>query len=882
MLCLGVLIASARALAAPGDWPEPRQNSHLTAVQPLPGAMTEAPSLLGELDLGRSAPGLTPVRAPEGDGYWGVAIVAGALHCFDQHGLTRWSAHPEGLNFTQLSAVADLDGDGVEELLLQAGRAAEPYGAAVLISLADGAVLWRYDVDPMSYQWYLYLGAYLPNENTRQIIVIMQGYPPDAQNGYIALFAAAPGTRVPEQRWRYDFDQYTCFPSLLRADVDNDRVTELVVETHSRMWILDPATGARESFVQWDVAPANVRSYGLTTFTDLNSDGWTDFLCIADFSQHHEVLLNRAGALEKAWSHGWAESVTTGKVATAWPEPAWADVDGDGQQEVVVSIFNGDNDARWKTRIYDTVSGAIEHTLEDTVAAALHDVDGDGAAEILANRCADPVHQRLEGATVYRCAPDAAPAVLWSDARATALKVTTPQSAAVSRNSGTTLFPVSGERLPLVRTAAGVFELRTEAGAVGMHPFTPPPPPAAPVFANVPAIAGPPAPTLLAADLDSDTINELLTFDGSRMRAWKFADGAFQPAGEWISSVEPALADLNGDGHTEVIAIAVSPVNTPIIEALTPALGQRVLWRQQLGAPDRTGLPQPRTAYLRTGRFTGKATPDVYVFAGTPVVRSLVLDGLSGAVQWEKGQLPETERYWAPTMNDASAADLDGDGAEDLIFTNPDYYCVASGRTGDLLLGPLFPPTIFNQPSQGLYTFPAVLDGAPGTQPMVALAGGHYFQGALSLDGQPHWYSLPPAGQNRCAEEGFVPLANGAWMMGFGRQNGAFACVSMLDGKLRWEVPTGGACSDTIAADVDGDGQLEFVVGTSHGNVLALGDAGGTPRLLWTFQTGAGVNRLIVADLTGDGRSELVCALANGVVQVLGVRPLGVTPPPEP
>jgi hypothetical protein len=73
-------------------------------------------------------------------------------------------------------------------------------------------------------------------------------------------------------------------------------------------------------------------------------------------------------------------------------------------------------------------------------------------------------------------------------------------------------------------------------------------------------------------------------------------------------------------------------------------------------------------------------------------VRSVVLDGVTGALLWETGEAPNLERYWGPSVNLAAAYDYDGDGKEDLVFTNPDYYCVAAGPTGGLLLGPLFPP----------------------------------------------------------------------------------------------------------------------------------------------------------------------------------------------
>jgi len=98
-----------------------------------------------------------------------------------------------------------------------------------------------------------------------------------------------------------------------------------------------------------------------------------------------------------------------------------------------------------------------------------------------------------------------------------------------------------------------------------------------------------------------------------------------------------------------------------------------------------------------------------------------------------------------------------------LVFTCPDYYCVASGPTGEALVGPAFPPKIFNQPSQGLYTLPAVLPEKQG-EPTVCLVDGHYFVAAMSAQAVAKWYHLPVVGEARAGAEGFFcghPKDNG-------------------------------------------------------------------------------------------------------------------------
>jgi hypothetical protein len=240
-----------------------------------------------------------------------------------------------------------------------------------------------------------------------------------------------------------------------------------------------------------------------------------------------------------------------------------------------------------------------------------------------------------------------------------------------------------------------------------------------------------------------------------------------------------------------------------------------------------------------------------------------MLDGRNGAPVWERSKIPGIERYYAPTVNLAAVWDVNGDGKDDLVFTCPDYYCVASGPTGEALVGPAFPPDIFKQPSQGLYTFPAILPGGHG-EPTICLADGHYFLAAMSLHAQPYWFQLPVVGQAHSGAEGFLPLPDGQWLLGFGRQNGRFACLEVATGKQRWEFALGGSASAVSVCDIDGDGRPEFVCGTSHGDLYALADAGERARVVWKAHLPARVGTPVLADVDNDGAAEILVGLGDG------------------
>ncbi len=862
-----LFITAVVTCAAPGDWPEPRQNPHLTTIQPLPGEMVDPPSILSAVPISPSRPSMRAVVAPDGTETWGLCIVGGALHCFSTGGREIWRSHPPGLNFTSIEAAEDLDLDGRVEIALKAGRTADPYSAAVLVSLEDGSLLWSYDVEPMSYAWYLHIVDVFPEKQTKQVVVLMQGYPPDAENGYITLFDFVQPGQPPAQQWRYAFHDYTCFPTLLRTDLDSDGTDELAVETHSRMWLLDARTGVVKQFIGWDPSPGNIRSYGLVKFVDLDpngGDGREDFLCIADFSHHQEVLHNNNGKLELAWVHGWPDETATRKIVSTWPEPPHADVDGNGRLEIIASMYNSENENQWLVRVYDAMTGELIYRKPGAVAFAVYDLNGDGKAEVAVNLSTDPTQSVWKGAQLLKI-ENGDFEVVWQDPSATFIRPTV----ALENTSHYLRFERGGQKFALAYDSVqGITEV-----------LSPDVPVVGPDFSKVPKIAASQYPTLLAADLTGDGRNELLVYSTPILRVFTIGDnGRNEEIAQYQSSGLPAIADLDGDGYSEIITGQVSMTQTPVIQALTPALGNRLLWRSVFPIPAVSGLPWTmKPFYVRAGRFTGKSTPDLYVWAGLPLVRSTVVDGLTGRIVWEKSDT-SLGRYWGPTHQPAAVYDYLGDGFDDLIVTIPDYYGIISGQNGRFLCGPSFPPDIFHQSSQGLYTLTAILEEATG-DPTVCLVGGHYFQGAMSIAARRKWYKLPVVGESRYAAEGFLRTEHGEWLLGVGRQNGYFGCINVADGTSRWEYNAHASIAETCTMDVDGDGRLEFILATSHGGLIALGDDNGCPHVVWMADLPAGAGYAsypaaqfspIAADMNADGKSEIIVPCHDGYVYVLG------------
>ncbi len=92
------------------------------------------------------------------------------------------------------------------------------------------------------------------------------------------------------------------------------------------------------------------------------------------------------------------------------------------------------------------------------------------------------------------------------------------------------------------------------------------------------------------------------------------------------------------------------------------------------------------------------------------------------------------------------------------------------------------------------------------------------------------------------------------------------------NGELLWRYLAGSSPTDVVAADVEGDGATEVLVGLMDGRICLLGSDG---SLRWEYQARDTVNDLALADLDGDGVKELVAAtgdyFSSGGVWVLDV-----------
>jgi hypothetical protein len=367
---------------------------------------------------------------------------------------------------------------------------------------------------------------------------------------------------------------------------------------------------------------------------DLNRDGRADCVGVAEGESEYSVVLGDRNGLQSA-----AEYATGARPA----EVALGDVNGDGWPDIVtanaaggsISVLLGDGTGSFGPHA-DYAAGARP------VALALRDLDGDGhldvvVADSLGNQT-EVLHGAGDGsfgaATAFPCG-NGPTGIAVGDLNHDGI----PDLVVVNHNS---------RNLAVLRgLGGGVFDV--------------------PVFQPVPD-----TPVKLAlGNLDEDGNLDAAVLALFRLYVFRGTGGAFAPLGTYIVTTNlpyqargVAMADMNGDGKLDVIAMVRPPNSSGLVS-----------WFQGLG----NGMLGSQTVRAAQGGF-GTAIADMDGDGIPDVVAASDLFGsptppYSGGALFLRGHGDGTFDPWIGfgthgIPNDVAVGDVNGDGTPDLVVAN--------------------------------------------------------------------------------------------------------------------------------------------------------------------------------------------------------------------
>ncbi len=299
----------------------------------------------------------------------------------------------------------------------------------------------------------------------------------------------------------------------------------------------------------------------------------------------------------------------------------------------------------------------------------------------------------------------------------------------------------------------------------------------------------------------------------------------------WVnwSGSTPAIADVDGDGHQEVVVGSVEGRPDGYLYCLSSTGG--IKWRAPAGTPE-YGCPviadvdnDGKLEIVVGGWYTGK----VYCFSGT------------GGLKWSSPSLGMVGVF--PVV-----ADIDGDGKQEVVVgasshtSSHGLYCLNS--TGGIKWSY----------STGVDFNSAAVADLDGDGHLEVLATTWYDNLAcLNSTGGIKWTALagrlidcPPVVADINGDGKFEILV-GTW-------DSALYCLNRTGGVL-WSFPTIAPIRACLVTDLNGDGQLEVIFGSLDHNIYCLNKTGG---MKWKVNTGNTHCCPAVADMNGDGKKEVI------------------------
>jgi outer membrane protein assembly factor BamB len=913
---------AATRTIAPGDWPLWRRDPQNSGMSPLTGRMISEPAVSWSLPVGNIQP--RPYWFDlNGDGRTEVLIShRGVLTASTSEDQQLWTQRLENVS---VFGVHDLNADGRAELVTAAGVPSQVH----ILDAETGRLLYVCPELPSAGVSTVRIAKLIPERSGLQAVV----WSPAHEVGYCLSFdGEIADARV---EWRFDWKHRFFHPIVAITDMNGDGGNDVVVVTYSHAFVFDGRTGNTLSELEWNAGrnygALVLRDLNSDGFPEV-------IVLAGQLREHIAVLKNHEGkSLSLLWDKFYEQNYPDDFVSLKVATDGVRDLDGDGQIEIIYSVCDERIDDQWRTLVVDALTGTVNAELDGLCLAGFGetadqsqqlmlvsrpkgraDLQSDSLEAWTFNNSTGSRHSSLPPGSILFADPLADNDLsIWAQDRhqrgGTSARAFRPLNGSHARRRGDAQGGDSGDD-----DSSGIF-LQHPSGAhvdylryVEETGWTP---------ESRWTIPTTPEPVPKAIDIvlrsESDRRSLLAVFDSSGMIR------LLDPSGTTVSQVRASV------GAVTIPVAAVLNRGEQLSVLFMDGDGNLQCWRRDDATP-----AAPRLHWSRPGNgiwslYTPNSQPH-----GHPTVADITADEGQEILIAEKPDRlmalrsdGSVSRTWTfPTLPQQwSVATLDDDDIPDLLVTWPTGAIIdvdtaaVSGATGEVLWkshcgnGPVALADVNNDGIDDVIMRDLferrILDGRTGRdlQPILMKAGyhaplvqmnatdrkyagvlwggGNWSAGAEDAAGNAKWWHwLASNGTSGAALQQDGTLLFGCLTAGQIYQlpeltalpspDREFQAFNADTGAVEWTHALAATTPGTIACDLNGDGNQDFLTGTADGRLVALnGQKDSVNRVLFEVHLPGASGVPIICDTDFDGSADIVVSVADGRIYCLQADP---------
>ena len=123
---------------------------------------------------------------------------------------------------------------------------------------------------------------------------------------------------------------------------------------------------------------ASLEKKGFASIKDIDGNGYNDVVIISSLPWHVDVIKNDKGVLKFGWTRIFDGFVETAKKISKPILNSVSDFDGDGSYEILVNVYNYNDDNNWAAVLFDATDGSVKAQILGAYVVSAADVNNDG------------------------------------------------------------------------------------------------------------------------------------------------------------------------------------------------------------------------------------------------------------------------------------------------------------------------------------------------------------------------------------------------------------------------------------------------------------------------------------------------------------------------